>query len=101
MCPQYDLVPLMLMSTKVNTAKVAVTAILPITLPLPGKMGIKPNNFSVKKQRDTWTEKEIEKLLQFIENEETENYLMLELMRAAKKEETVSYEEFKKQVGWK
>lgn len=68
---------------------------------LAKKMGIKPNNFSVKKQRDTWTEKEIEKLLQFIENEETENYLMLELMRAAKKEETVSYEEFKKQVGWK
>lgn len=68
---------------------------------LAKKMGIKPNNFSVKKQRDTWTEKEIEKLLQLIENEETENYLMLELMRAAKKEETVSYEEFKKQVGWK
>src|SRR5260221_13238205 len=65
------------------------------------KIGMKPANFSQKKQRGNWSVEEVEKLLGVIDNEDTENYLMLQLMRAAKKDETVSYEEFQKEMGWK
>jgi hypothetical protein len=39
--------------------------------------------------------------MKVIENEDTENYLMLQIMRAAKNDETVSYAEFQKEMGWK
>ena len=65
------------------------------------KIGMKPANFSLKKQRGNWSVDEVEKLMQVIDNEDTENYLMLQLMRAAKNEETVSYAEFQKEMGWK
>ena len=68
---------------------------------LAKKIGMKPANFSQKKQRGNWSVDEVEKLMQVIENEETENYLMLQLMRAAKNEETVTYAEFVKEMGWK
>jgi len=65
------------------------------------KIGMKPANFSLKKQRGNWSVDEVEKVMAVIANEETENYLMLELMRAARKEETVSYSELEKEMGWK
>ncbi|HTI08159.1 MAG TPA: hypothetical protein VL832_06370 [Puia sp.] len=65
------------------------------------KIGMKPANFSQKKQKGNWSVDEVERLMEVIENEDTENYLLLQLMRAAKKDETVSYEEFKKEMGWK
>lgn len=65
------------------------------------KIGMKPANFSLKKQRGNWSVDEVEKVMAVIANEETENYLMLELMRAAKAEETVSYSELEKEMGWK
>ena len=65
------------------------------------KIGMKPANFSLKKQRGNWSMDEVEKLMQVIDNEDTEEYLMLQLMRAAKNEETVSYAEFQKEMGWK
>lgn len=68
---------------------------------LAKKIGMKPANFSQKKQKGNWSVDEVEKLMEVIENEDTENYLMLQLMRAAKNEETVSYEEFQKEMGWK
>jgi len=68
---------------------------------LARKIGMKPANFSQKKQKGNWSVDEVEKLMEVIENEDTENYLMLQLMRAAKNEETVSYEEFQKEMGWK
>ena len=68
---------------------------------LAKKIGMKPANFSQKKQRGNWSIEEVEKLMKVMVNEDTENYLMLQLMRAAKKEETVSYEEFQKEMGWK
>jgi hypothetical protein len=65
------------------------------------KIGMKPANFSLKKQRGNWSVDEVEKVMAVIENEDTENYLMLAIMRAAKDEETVSYSEFQTEMGWK
>jgi hypothetical protein len=66
------------------------------------KIGLKPANFSVKKQRGNWTTEEVEKLLQVISNEEVENYLLIELMRLRKDDEEVSFEEYKKEISsWK
>lgn len=68
---------------------------------LAKKIGMKPANFSQKKQKGNWSVEEVDKLMQVIENEDTDNYLMLQLMRAAKNEETVSYAEFQREMGWK
>ena len=68
---------------------------------LAKKIGMKPANFSQKKQKGNWSVDEVEKLMEVIENEDTENYLLLQMMRASKGEETVSYEEFKHEMGWK
>ena len=65
------------------------------------KLGMKPQNFSVKKQRASWTPDELEKLFAIIDNEDVENYLLLEQMRSLKDEETITLAEFKKQMGWK
>lgn len=68
---------------------------------LAKKIGMKTANFSQKKQRGNWSVDEVEKLMQVIQNEDTDNYLMLQLMRAAKGDETISYAEFQKEMGWK
>ena len=65
------------------------------------KIGMKPANFSLKKQRGNWSVDEVGQVMAVIENEDTENYLMLALMRAEKNEETVGYDEFQKEMGWK
>ena len=65
------------------------------------KMGLKPTTFSMKKQRATWTNDEIEKLLAIIENEETEDYYLGLIMSAVDTEDTLSLKEFKNEVGWK
>ncbi len=66
------------------------------------KIGLKPANFSVKKQRGNWSTEEVEKLLNVISNEEVENYLFIELMRSRKDDEEVSFEEYKKEISsWK
>ncbi len=65
------------------------------------KIGMLPNHFYVKKQRGTWSEDEIERILDVIENEELEDYFLGELMKNMKDEETVSFDEMKKEMGWK
>ena len=65
------------------------------------KLGLKPQNFSVKKQRASWSPDEVEKLLAVVDNEDVEDYLLLEHMRSIKDEETITLDEFKKQMGWK
>ena len=65
------------------------------------KLGLKPQNFSVKKQRASWTPDEVEKLLAVVDNEDVEDYLLIEHMRSIKDEETITLDEFKKQMGWK
>jgi len=62
---------------------------------------MKSANFSQKKQRGTWSVEEVDKLMQIMGNEDTDNHLMLQLMRAAKNDETVSYAELQKEMGWK
>ena len=68
---------------------------------LAEKIGMQPTLFSVKKQRGNWSDDEMEKILVLIENEELEDYYFGELLREKEKEETVSYSEFKREMGWK
>lgn len=69
---------------------------------LSKKIGISPATFSAKKQRGNWTPDEVVKLMYVIENEDVEDYLMLQLMRGAKNEETVSADDFRKEIKkWK
>ena len=63
-------------------------------------MGIPAPNFSVKKQRGSWSVEEIEKILAIIENDELEDYYFGEILREKEKDETMSSEEFKKEIGW-
>jgi hypothetical protein len=65
------------------------------------KLGISPQSFAVKKKRNNWNEDEVEKILSIIDNDDTEDYVMLQLMRSMKDEETITLEEFKRQMGWK
>ena len=62
------------------------------------KIGISPKLFAVKKQRSSFSVDDIEKIMTVIDNEDVENYLMLEIMRDRKDEETVSYDEFKAEM---
>ena len=65
---------------------------------LSKKMGISPATFSAKKQRGNWTVDEVVKLMAIIENEDVEDFLMLQKMREAKNDETVSADEFRKEI---
>jgi len=69
---------------------------------LSRKMSMTPATFSAKKQRGSWSVDDIVKLMSIIENEDVEDYLMLQIMRAAKNEETVSADEFRIEIKkWK
>jgi len=69
---------------------------------LSKKIGITPATFSAKKQRGNWTTDEVVKLMHVIENEDVEDHLMLQLMRETKNDETISAEEFRKEIKkWK
>jgi len=67
------------------------------------KIGMKPTYFSTKKQRGNWTDEDVKKIIDVLtgQNEEVENYLMLEQMRSLEKEDTMTLAEFKKKAGWK
>jgi hypothetical protein len=69
---------------------------------LSKKLGLKTATFSAKKLRGNWSTEEVTRLLNIIDNEDVEDYVMLELMRAAKDEETISADEFRKEIKkWK
>lgn len=63
------------------------------------KLGIPASSFSVKKSRGSFSVDDIEKIMQVIDNEDVEDFLMLQEMRALKDEETISYEEFLKEIA--
>jgi hypothetical protein len=67
------------------------------------RMGMKPANFSVKKQRGNWNEDELEQILNALTNptDDVENFLMLQEMRSLKNDENITAEEFKKEMKWK
>lgn len=69
---------------------------------LAEKIGMPAPSFSAKKKRGNWTVQEVEKLLALIENEELEEYLMVELMRTelASPEPNLTFDEFKSRMGW-
>jgi hypothetical protein len=69
---------------------------------LSKKMGLSAATFSAKKQRGNWTIDEVIKLMTIIANEDVEDFLMLQIMRETKNEETISADEFRKEVKkWK
>jgi uncharacterized protein YjcR len=65
------------------------------------KIGMTPNHFYVRKQRGTWSEEEIEKILDVIENDELEDFFLGQLMERMNKEETITFGELKKEMEWK
>ena len=66
------------------------------------KIGLLPNHFSVKKQRNSWTDQEIDKILNIIENEELEDYYFGLLMDNTNKGDTLSLAQLKSNMkAWK
>ncbi|MEO8416395.1 MAG: hypothetical protein ABI472_22220 [Ginsengibacter sp.] len=65
------------------------------------KLGISPQNFSVKKQRNSWNDDEIEKILKIVDNEDSEDYILGQIMEVLESDETLSLSEFMKAVKWK
>ena len=66
------------------------------------EIGLLPNHFSVKKQRNSWTDQEIDKILSVIENEALEDYYFGMLMDETEKEETISLAQLKSNMkAWK
>ncbi|MGN6493313.1 MAG: hypothetical protein ACTHLE_15035 [Agriterribacter sp.] len=71
---------------------------------LARKVGISQANFSAKKQRGSWTDKEVQRLVELLTsvNEEVEDMLMLKVAKAREAETPITYEEYKKQLAsWK
>jgi len=66
------------------------------------KIGMQPSNFSSKKSRASWTPEEIDKILSVIDNEDLDDYFMVQLMEQDRKanEPTISADEFKRRMGW-
>ena len=64
------------------------------------KVGIPASNFSQKKKRGNWSLEEIEKVLKVIENQELEDIFLLEIVKERDKGDTISYEQFQKEMGW-
>ena len=68
---------------------------------LSNKIGLKPANFSVKKQKGNWTTTEVLKLLSIIKNKEVEDYIDVLKMKEIKKGKFISSDEFEKGMKWK
>ena len=66
------------------------------------KLGMKAQNFSVKKQRGSWSADEVEKLLKIVDNGDVEDFIMLEIMKSRENDETITYDEYKAEIAtWK
>ena len=66
------------------------------------KIGLLANHFSVKKQRNSWTDEEIDKILNVIENEELEDFYFGLLMDITNKDDTLSLAQLKSNMkAWK
>ncbi len=63
------------------------------------KIGMNPANFSMKKRRGNWTEDELEKILDLIEDPDLEDYLLGKLMEQRKNDERMSLAQFKLEIG--
>ncbi|WP_373513378.1 hypothetical protein [Persicitalea sp.] len=69
---------------------------------LAEKLGMPPTNFSAKKKRANWTPDEVDQILAIIDNEELEDYFMVQLMEEdiEANEPTIPAEEFNRRMGW-
>jgi hypothetical protein len=65
------------------------------------KLGLTNVNFSAKKNRKTFTLEEVKKIVNIINNEDVNEYLMLREMEARKTDENMSHDELYKEMGWK
>ncbi|MBD2755496.1 hypothetical protein [Spirosoma validum] len=65
------------------------------------KIGLSSASFATKKKRQSFSVDEVEKIIQIIENEDVDDYLMVKIMESRKDEPTLSLAEFKTQMGWK
>ncbi len=68
---------------------------------LSQKIGLKPANFSLKKQKGNWSVEELLKLLSIIENEEIQDYMDVLRIKEASKGNFISSGQFEKEMGWK
>jgi uncharacterized protein YjcR len=69
---------------------------------LSKKMGISPATFSAKKQRGNWSPDDVIQLLTIIDSEDVEDKMMLQLLREAKGDATISANEFRNEIKeWK
>jgi hypothetical protein len=64
------------------------------------KIGLTPANFTLKKKRGTLSVNEVESILRIIENEDVEDFIMMEIMRARQDEPTITLEQLEKEMGW-
>jgi hypothetical protein len=66
------------------------------------KLGIPASSFSVKKSRGSFSVDDMEKIMQIIDNEDVEDYLLLQEMTNLSEEDNVSmsFEDAKKVLGW-
>ena len=64
-------------------------------------IGLTPVNFATKKKRGTLSVDEVEQIISIIENEDVEDYIMIEIMKSRKDEPTISLEQLEKEMGWK
>ena len=65
------------------------------------KIGLTNVNFSAKKNRKSFSMEEIKQIVAIINNEDVEDYLMINEMDSRKEDETITHDELYKQMGWK
>ncbi|MCE6991303.1 hypothetical protein [Dyadobacter sp. CY323] len=65
------------------------------------KLGLTNVNFSAKKNRRTFTVEEVKKIASIIDNEDVNDFLMMQEMDLRKDDETIGHDELYKLMGWK
>ncbi|MVM37800.1 hypothetical protein GO730_09710 [Spirosoma sp. HMF3257] len=65
------------------------------------KIGISAVSFATKKKRNSFSVDEVEKIIQLIDNEDVDDYLMSKIMEDRADEPTISLADLKTQMGWK
>ncbi len=70
---------------------------------IANKMGMELLLFSEKKKNGNWDDDDLKKLLDWVENEEFEDYQLGKMMEEIDRSDNLEYvsaEEFKKSMGW-
>lgn len=67
------------------------------------RMGITSSTFAVKKQRNNWTDNELEKLIEALTsaNKQVTEFLEMKHIDSYSSNDTMTSEEFKMEMGWK